>query len=321
MEFLIKTSEAVKLYLEELRAQRKEPKGLFDPMHYILSLGGKMIRPALVQLGAELVGKSGREVLPVAVGVEIFHNFTLVHDDIMDEAGIRRGKATVHKKWDLNTGILSGDVMMVQAFEEITKAPNRVHDVIQTFIKLAREVCIGQQLDMDFEKEDHVAVGDYLEMIRLKTAVLIGGALKMGVLAAGGADLEANKAYEFGEKLGLAFQIQDDWLDLFGEGDKVGKVQGGDIIAGKKTILIHEAKRKGVEPHVLEDLLDTTKDGISRVEQAIDVFEANGVKASVREIVEAKTHEAFAALEHPGFKLDAAQQLRELGLWLMDREA
>jgi len=320
MDFLTEKSELVKQYIAELKGKRKDPKGLFDPMHYILELGGKMIRPVLVQLGAELVGKSGKDVLPVAVGVEVFHNFTLVHDDIMDQADLRRGKPTVHKKWDLNTGILSGDVMMVQAFEEICNAQHRVADVTKTFIQLAREVCIGQQMDMDFETEEVVGVGDYLEMIRLKTAVLIGGALKMGVLAANGSDEAAEKAYSFGEKLGLAFQIQDDWLDLFGEFEKVGKTRGGDIIAGKKTILIHEAMRKGVEPTVIESVLDVTKDNASRVQQAHDVFEANGVKNSVRELVETKTHEAFSALEFDGFQAPAVEQLKSLGLWLMDRE-
>ncbi|MEZ5082628.1 MAG: polyprenyl synthetase family protein [Bacteroidales bacterium] len=214
------------------------PKELYEPIKYTLNLGGKRLRPALCLLACDMVGgKVEKAVLP-AIGIEIFHNFTLLHDDIMDNALIRRGKQTVHKKWNDNVAILSGDTMMALSYEYIMKAPEHVRStVFSVFNKTAIEVCEGQQYDMNFESDDHVTIVDYLEMIRLKTAVLLAGSLKIGALI-GGAEMKvANDLYRFGENMGIAFQLKDDLLDVFSDVEKFGKTSGGDIVANKKTYL------------------------------------------------------------------------------------
>ncbi len=222
---------------------RREPMALYEPVNYILQLGGKRLRPALVLLGCRLFDADIEPALPAAYAVEIFHNFSLVHDDIMDAAPLRRGKPTVHHRFDTNTAILSGDVMLIYAYEYLLKVnkPHLIKDLVQVFNRFAIEVCEGQQLDINFEKQATVTIPEYLRMIELKTAALIGGALELGVLIGGASPEEARQLAAFGRNAGIAFQLQDDWLDTFGDPSKVGKKPGGDIVQNKKTYLIIKA--------------------------------------------------------------------------------
>ncbi len=217
----------------------KTPKRLYEPISYIISLGGKRLRPVLLLAANDMFGGIEKIAMPAALGLEIFHNFTLLHDDIMDEAAFRRGQATVHKKWDSNIAILSGDTMFAlayQQFQSLTPSENFA-EILQTFTNSAIEVCEGQQYDMDFETSENVSIADYLEMIRLKTAVLLGCSLKIGALTAGAKSPQANLLYDFGVNIGLAFQLKDDYLDAFGDYEKFGKRIGGDIATNKKTYL------------------------------------------------------------------------------------
>lgn len=211
---------------------------LHTPVRYILDLGGKRIRPVLVLAAGEAFGTPAEETLPAALAVEIFHNFSLVHDDIMDEAPLRRGKATVHKKWNLNAAILSGDAMLIEAYRQLARCGNDLlHQLLELFNTTAAEVCLGQQYDMDFEREGEVSEERYIEMITLKTAVLLGCSLKMGAMIAGASQEDAERLYRFGLAAGVGFQIQDDYLDAFGDPEQFGKQVGGDILADKKTLL------------------------------------------------------------------------------------
>lgn len=216
----------------------KHPNNLYEPIKYIMSLGGKRIRPVMVLMATELFTENVKSALDVALAIETFHNFTLVHDDIMDNAPLRRGKQTVHEKWGINNAILSGDVMMVESNKHLSKVDISVlKPVLDTFNATAQGVCEGQQLDMEFEQRSDVSIAEYVEMIRLKTAVLLGGAMKLGAIVGGANNEEATLLYKFGENLGIAFQLQDDILDVYGNPEKFGKQVGGDIIANKKTFL------------------------------------------------------------------------------------
>lgn len=216
----------------------KEPAKLYEPISYIISLGGKRLRPVLTLAACDLFNGDLQKALDPAAGIEIFHNFTLLHDDIMDKAEMRRGKETVHRKWNPNIAILSGDTMFALAYRHINSSPPaHLHEIMETFTNTAIEVCEGQQYDMDFEAMDVVTIADYLNMIRLKTAVLLGCSLKIGALVAGTSAKQAQLIYHFGVNIGLAFQLKDDYLDAFGDLDKFGKNIGGDIAANKKTYL------------------------------------------------------------------------------------
>ncbi|MFA8433843.1 MAG: polyprenyl synthetase family protein [Marinifilaceae bacterium] len=218
------------------------PEGLFEPMDYILAIGGKRIRPIMVLMGADLYSKNLEDVILPALGIEIFHNFTLLHDDVMDNAPMRRNRATVHEKWNSNVAILSGDAMSIKAYQYIVSCNERyLRPVLDVFNQTALEVCEGQQYDMEFESRDDVAVEEYLEMIRLKTAVLLGGSLKMGAVMGDASDRDADLLYQFGVNLGMAFQLQDDLLDVYGNEKEFGKKIGGDIVANKKTYLLIKA--------------------------------------------------------------------------------
>ncbi len=220
----------------------EQPHTLFNPVKYILSLGGKRLRPVLALLAAELFGKNPELAVAPAIAIEIFHNFTLLHDDLMDRADMRRGHPTVHEKWNANTAILSGDAMVIEAYQYIARVPE-VHlpAILDLFSTTAMEICKGQQYDMDFEQRDDVTETEYLEMIRLKTAVLMGCSLKMGAIVAEAPDQDANALYNYGIHLGLAFQIKDDLLDVYGDATKFGKKIGGDILCNKKTYLLIKA--------------------------------------------------------------------------------
>jgi geranylgeranyl diphosphate synthase type II len=217
---------------------KKQPSNLYGPIHYTLNLGGKRLRPVLTLAACDLFSGNVDDALQPAIGIEIFHNFTLLHDDIMDDAPQRRGKETVYKKWNSNIAILSGDTMFALAYSYFNSVENRIlPGVLETFTHTAIEVCEGQQYDMDFESREDVTISEYLEMIRLKTAVLLGASLKIGALVANAPADQAKLIYDFGVNAGLAFQLKDDWLDAFGNEEKFGKSLGGDIAANKKTYL------------------------------------------------------------------------------------
>ncbi|MGN0186320.1 MAG: polyprenyl synthetase family protein [Paludibacteraceae bacterium] len=215
------------------------PQQLYHPIGYALESGGKRIRPQLVLMGCELFGGTRDTALPAALAIEVFHNFTLLHDDIMDHADMRRGRLTVHRKWDDNTAILSGDAMMIKAYEFLEQLPEKhLVKILPLFTKTALQVCEGQQFDINMENSDEATSDEYFEMIRLKTAVLLAAALKMGAIVAGANDTDAQLLYDFGIDIGIAFQLRDDYLDTFGNAETFGKRIGGDILCGKKTFLL-----------------------------------------------------------------------------------
>ena len=219
-----------------------EPKELYEPMNYVLQLGGKRLRPVTVLLAANLFSDNISLAIPAAKAIEVFHNFTLVHDDIMDDAPLRRGKQTVHEKWNDNIAILSGDSLLIKSYDHFLEGNYKnLIEILSTFNTTAIEVCEGQQLDMNYETRSDVTINDYIKMIRLKTSVLLGGAMKIGALLAESNSADAEHLYDFGVNIGLAFQLQDDYLDCFGDPEKFGKQIGGDIISNKKTFMMLKA--------------------------------------------------------------------------------
>jgi geranylgeranyl diphosphate synthase type II len=218
------------------------PKELYEPMEYIVSLGGKRLRPVLVLAGYQLFNDTVEKAIPAAIAIELFHNFSLIHDDIMDQAPLRRNKATVHKKWNENIAILSGDAMLVKAYQELCKTNSeKLPELLNIFSQTAVKVCEGQQLDMNYEKQNKVSIQQYLKMIELKTAVLLGASLQLGAVIAGAKAEDAQHLYDFGKHVGIAFQLQDDILDVYADAEKFGKQQGGDIVSNKKTFLLLKA--------------------------------------------------------------------------------
>ncbi len=234
-------SEKFNAHLKKLNLPHY-PNGLYDPVRYILELGGKRLRPSICMLSAQLFSENNTDIMAAATAIEIFHNFTLIHDDIMDNAEVRRGKTTVHKKWNNNTAILSGDAAMIIAYDQLNYIPEQYRiPAFKIFNQTAIEVCEGQQFDMDFEERDDVTLDEYMEMIRLKTAVLIAASMQLGALLSGASEADQQAIYEVGENLGLAFQLQDDYLDVFSNSEKFGKATGGDILNNKKTYLLIKA--------------------------------------------------------------------------------
>ncbi|MFN8165108.1 MAG: polyprenyl synthetase family protein [Bacteroidia bacterium] len=252
------------------------PAELYEPIRYMLNIGGKRIRPVLVLMGNELFGGNTETVLKAATGIEVFHNFTLLHDDIMDNAPLRRSKTTVHEKWNSNIAILSGDTMFVQSCQLVSSVDDKhLRKVLNLFYKTAIEVCEGQQLDMNFEKLDNVTIDEYIEMISLKTAVLLGCALSVGAICAGANDSDAQKIYDFGKNLGIAFQLKDDILDAYGDSSKFGKKVGGDIIANKKTYLLIKALQLAQEVQkneLLQLLSSKTISETEKVNSVLNIF-------------------------------------------------
>lgn len=272
--------QSIHRYIEEIGFE-EEPVNLRSPIHYILQLGGKRVRPLLTLLSYQLYKNDFDRVLPQAVAIELFHNFTLMHDDIMDDAPLRRGKCTVHAKYDTNTAILSGDAMLIMAYDHLIKnlTPGKAVKCQKVFSDVAMKICEGQQYDMDFETRDEVSIDEYLKMIRLKTAVLLGASMSIGGIVGGASDVAIRHLYECGVNLGLAFQIKDDYLDVFGDSKKTGKQKGGDIIRGKKTILYLKALEIG-GPRVQDQLIqlwnadhDRTADvpGVIQLYQSLNV--------------------------------------------------
>ncbi len=300
---------------------KKNPAELYEPMAYILSLGGKRLRPALSLAACELFGTDGQKALMPALGIEVFHNFSLVHDDIMDEADIRRGQATVHKKWNRDIAILSGDAMLVKAYQYIAEVDAKIlAPVLDCFSQTALEICEGQQRDMNFESRTEVLEEEYLEMIRQKTAVLLGAALKIGALVGGADTNSAESLYNFGINAGLSFQVQDDLLDAFGDPEKVGKKPGGDIIQDKKTLLMIYTKE--LDPDSFETLRNTQFiDEVSKVEAWCNLMEQSGARAKAEAKRDSLLKDALASLENSKGEEDSIKkELAQFATWLSQRD-
>lgn len=299
------------------------PSELYEPIDYSLQMGGKRIRPTLVLLAAELFGKKSDEVMHLAIAVEVFHNFTLMHDDIMDEAPLRRGQDTVHLKWGRDIAILSGDVMMVKAYQLLAQSEAAIlPQLLELFNRTAIEVCEGQQLDMNFEKEATVSLFEYIRMIELKTAVLLAAALKMGAIASGASKLNADLIYEFGRNIGIAFQIQDDFLDAYADPDKFGKQVGGDILQNKKTYLLLTAlqEAKGEQKSELYELLDKNLKSEEKVEQMIALYDKLNVPQLTQNAMQDYFEKGMIALEKIDIDAEAKKELIDLAKMLMWRE-
>jgi len=296
------------------------PQHLYDPLRYFMQLGGKRLRPMLSLMACKMTSGTAETALPVALAVEYFHNFSLIHDDIMDAAPLRRAQPTVHEKWNTNIAILSGDVLLVRAYDCLAQyEPVLFKALFHNFNKTATEVCEGQQMDMDFEQRTNVSEAEYIEMIRLKTSVLLGCALQMGALVGKASSENAQLLYQFGEQLGLAFQIQDDILDLYGESAQVGKQTGGDVLANKKTLLSIAAQHMA-NPKQLEQLalLATHPDPVLKVAQTKTLYEEIGALAYCKKRMEAYHQNALSALKNMAHKNDQ-NELLELANFLLNR--
>jgi len=300
------------------------PAELYEPITYILSVGGKRMRPALLLMACDLFGGDVKAAIPPALAIEVFHNFTLVHDDIMDNAPLRRSKITVHEKWNPNVAILSGDVMLVEAYKLITQVDTAIlRPVLEIFSNTASGVCEGQQWDMNFEYQKQVEIDDYLNMIRLKTAVLLGGALKIGALIGGASSEDANLLYTFGEQLGIAFQLQDDILDVYGDPDKFGKQVGGDIISNKKTYLLIKALELAGRPESQEInhwLNAVTFNNAEKVRAVTAIYDQLKVRPYAEQVMHEFTDKAFEALNRVNLPEEKKQYLRNFADGLMVRE-
>jgi geranylgeranyl diphosphate synthase type II len=298
------------------------PNNLYEPISYIMNLGGKRLRPALVLIATDLFGGDVLQAMPAALAIETFHNFTLIHDDIMDNAPLRRGKQTVHEKWGTNNAILSGDVMMVEANKQLAQVDSIVlKAVLNTFNATAQGVCEGQQLDMEFETREDVSIAEYIDMIRLKTAVLVGGAMKLGAIVAGASESHANLIYEFGENLGIAFQLQDDILDVYGDPEKFGKQVGGDIISNKKTFLLLSLKQLLTVADQLRFTAQEHNDTHVKVKNITNLYDEYEIKELATEEMQLHLNKAIQALTQINIPEERKQELIGLANELMNRES
>jgi geranylgeranyl diphosphate synthase type II len=311
--------------LEFLNAQQqeREPKNLYEPIQYILGLGGKKMRPVLTLMSAEIFDADYVKALPAALAVEVFHNFSLVHDDIMDDAPLRRGNITVHEKWNINTGILSGDAMLILAYQYFEQyEPNIFRELAKLFSKTALEVCEGQQWDVDFETRSDVTIPEYLKMIEYKTAVLVAAAMKMGAIVAETSAENGDLIYDFGLNLGLAFQLQDDYLDAFGNPATFGKQIGGDIIENKKTYLYLKAIEfaSAEEKAKLLQLFSVSlEENATKIEEVKTIFNATGATKATQQAIQDYTLMAFATLDKMNISSEKKSMLRSFGENLMNR--
>ncbi len=313
-------------FLEYLAQNNRvvEPVNLYEPVRYILNLGGKRIRPILTLMGADIFGSTPEEALPAALAVEVFHNFSLVHDDIMDEAPLRRGKATVHTKWDVNTAILSGDAMLIQAYQNFEAyEPELFLQLAKLFSKTALEVCEGQQYDVDFETRSDVTQKEYLHMITYKTAVLVGAAFQMGAIVAERDQKEQEAIYEYGKLLGIAFQLQDDYLDAFGNPETFGKQVGGDVIENKKTYLYLKALELGSASqqkellYLFSDAFNGTT--VGKIENAKQLFIETKAAEATQKLIKEYTEQAFEKVAGLDISKENKQLLIDFGTYLMNR--
>ena len=310
-------------YLEAYKTIR-EPKNLYEPIQYILNLGGKRLRPVLTLMTADCFDGEIKTALDAALAVEVFHNFSLIHDDIMDAAPLRRGHQTVHEKWDLNTGILSGDAMLIMAYQLFENyPPNIFQKLAKLFSKTALEVCEGQQYDIDFETRDTVSISEYLKMIEYKTAVLVGAAMKMGAIIANASKDDQERCYEFGKNLGIAFQLQDDYLDAFGNPETFGKQVGGDIIENKKTYLYLKALEFSSEKdklHLKQLFSSETNNSSEKIQVTKQIFSASGSAEATQKAISFYTTKAFEILKTINISEPKKQILESFGTQLMSRD-
>ncbi len=322
MQSISNYQEKISNHLEILTLN-KEPKNLYEPIQYILSLGGKRLRPVLTLMATEVFDVDCTKALSAATAVEVFHNFSLIHDDIMDDAPLRRGNETVHEKWNINTGILSGDAMLILAYQFFEDyEPKIFQELAKLFSKTALEVCEGQQYDVNFETRDDVTIPEYLKMIEYKTAVLVGAAMKMGAIVAETSEENKNLIYDFGLNLGIAFQLQDDYLDAFGNPETFGKQVGGDIIENKKTYLYLKAI-EFAKPEEKEQLLHLfsiqPNDNTDKINSVKDIFNQTGASEATQKAIQNYTFCAFETLEKMQISDDKKMVLKAFGEKLMNR--
>ncbi len=309
-------------YLDHLPYNRK-PQSLYEPVKYVLSLGGKRIRPTLMMLAYNLYKDDPESILSSACALETYHNYTLLHDDLMDNADLRRGQMTVHRRWDANTAILSGDSMLVLAYQRMQQCPSdKLADVLKLFTETALEIGEGQQYDMEFEHRNDVTEAEYIEMIRLKTSVLLACALKMGALLADAPESDCENLYHFGELTGLAFQLQDDFLDVYGDTKVFGKAIGGDILAGKKTFMLINAlaKANSSQRQQLEQWLVTTDRPQEKIEAVTQLYNEIGVDAMATEKISYYFNESYRYLEAVNVDEKRKQELKLFTERMMKRQ-
>ena len=301
----------------------REPKQLYDPVQYILNLGGKRLRPMLTLMTTDCFGGEISNALDASLAIELFHNFSLIHDDIMDKAPLRRGKQTVHEKWDINTGILSGDAMLIMAYKLLESYDSKYFKQLTTlFSNTALEVCEGQQYDINFETRVDVSVQDYVKMVKYKTAVLVGTAMQMGAILAEANNEDQKRCYDFGINLGIAFQLKDDYLDAFGNPENFGKQLGGDIIENKKTYLFLKAMELGSDDlkNKLSDLFEkSSANNDQKIFQVIEVYNMSGAKKATEIAIENYTKAAFDLLNLLDIESSKKQVLIDFGTQLMTR--
>lgn len=315
--------EKVNAYIASLPYERK-PKSLYDPIEYVLAAGGKRIRPSFVLMAYNLFHDDVDRILPVATALETYHNYTLLHDDLMDKADMRRGRPTVHKKWDDNTAILSGDTMLVLAYEHLAKCDTKyLKPALDLFTETALEVSEGQQFDMEFETRNDVAEEEYIEMIRLKTSVLLACALKMGAVVAGASDADANALYAFGEKVGLAFQLQDDLLDVYGDPKVFGKAIGGDITSNKKTFMLINAFNRadaGTRAELERWTTATDFDPAEKIAAVTEIYNRLGIDKLAEQRIKEYFEQSRLHLDELSVSDDRKAVLREYTERMMNRK-
>lgn len=321
MHTISELQEIIETAINDVQYPR-EPQKLYDPIRYIMSLGGKRIRPVLLLLSSELFNPDVHIAIDGALAIETFHNFTLIHDDIMDNAPIRRGKETVHIKWGVNNAILSGDVMMVESNRHLTKLDGSVlRDVLVCFNDTASGVCEGQQLDMEFEQRADVSIEEYINMIRLKTAVLVGGCMKIGAIIGGSDIADADLLYDFGVNFGIAFQLQDDILDVYGDPEKFGKQVGGDIISNKQTYLLLKLKEiASSEDGLMLDNLAQSTDHSVKVREITALYDKYQIRELAAIEMERRADIAFTSLDKVNVSEDRKSTLIHLAKTLINRE-
>ncbi len=301
------------------------PAELYEPIKYILSLGGKRMRPALLLMACDMFGGDVQKAIPPALAIEVFHNFTLMHDDIMDNAPLRRGSVTVHERWNQNVGILSGDVMLIEGYKLMMQVDDHLlRPILDIFNDTAVGVCEGQQIDMEFENRSDVNIEEYINMIRLKTAVVLGGALKIGAMIGGASSTDADLLYTFGEQLGIAFQLQDDILDVYGNPEKFGKQVGGDILANKKTFLLIKALALANEAQTRElnhwISVQQPNKNEEKVIAVTELYNQLQVRQFAENAMQTYTDKAFEALDAISLPTEHKQYLRDFADGLMIRE-
>jgi geranylgeranyl diphosphate synthase type II len=320
MSELLKLSQLIESEITKIEFP-SSPRNLYDPLNYFLSNGGKRLRPVLTLLATELGGVQKEDAINCALAIEVFHNFSLIHDDIMDAAPIRRGKVTVHEKWNSNIAILSGDVLLVKAYQLLANQKSQhIPELLTLFNKTAIEVCEGQQMDMDFETSEFVTVDEYIKMIRLKTSVLLGCALEFGFIVSNNSISNRKKIYDFGVNIGIAFQIQDDLLDLYGNPDKVGKQVGGDVKSNKKTLLYLIAEKNAVGD--LREKLNQVKSELdlnSKVSATQEIYESLGVKIETKSYLDRYYQQAIDLLDSIETESDKSA-IMEMVNYLFNRE-